>query len=258
MYVGTAGTTPANYAALSAVDLRMTQNAISHSRRYLALNAKAHNVVSNAERTLNLSQRVESQLKSSRVNPIANFQSIVSSNHVKSHTAGGFDANYTVNGAGQTGNQLIVADGTGTFLKGDVFTIAEVFAVNPDTGDAHDFVQEFTVTADYAGGAGTINISPAMSVTKPYKTVSALPADDAVITGKATHVVNFGWKQEGISLVMVPEVPSTNTKSYNMNYKGFRFLVTCGHDMEYNKDMCRIDALWGIYVDPRQVVILAG
>jgi hypothetical protein len=258
MYVGTADTTPANYAALSAVDLRMTQNAIPLSRRHLALNPKAHNTVSNAERTLNLSQRVESQLKSSMVNPIANFQNIVSSNHVKSHTAGGFDANYTVDGANQTGTSLVVADGAGTFLKGDVFTIAGVNAVNPETGDDLGFVQEFTVTADYAGGAGTISISPEISATLPYKTVSALPADDAAITGKATHVVNFGWQEDGISLVMIPEEPSSNVKAFNMNWKGFKFLVTYGHDMKFNTDICRIDALWGVYIDKRKVVRLAG
>jgi hypothetical protein len=237
----------------------MTQNAIPFSKRYLALNPKAHNVVSNAERTLNLPNRVESQLGSSRVNKMANFQGIVSSNHVKSHTAGGFDANYTVDGADQTGTTLTVADGAGTFLKGDVFTIAGVNAVNPATGEDLGFVQEFVVTADYVGGAGDISISPGLSATLPYKTVSALPADDAAITGKATHVVNFGWQERGISLVMVPEVPSTEVKNaFNMNWKGLRFLVTYGHDMEFNKDICRIDALWGVYVDKRKVVRLAG
>jgi hypothetical protein len=259
MYVGTAGTTPANYAALSAVDLRMTQNAIPFSNRNLVLTPKAHNTVSNAERTLNLPTRVESQLRSSMVNPVANFNNIVSSNHVKTHTAGTEDGNYVMNGAGAEGSTLNIDTGTGTILTGDVFTIAGVNAVNPATGEDLGFVQEFTATADSAGGTVTINISPEISVTAPYKTVSALPADGAALTFKDTHVNNFGFQKDGISLVMVPEVPSNEVKNaFNMSWKGLRFLVTYGHDMKFNQDICRIDALWGVYLDKRKVVRLAG
>jgi hypothetical protein len=260
MFVGTPGTTPANYAALSAVDLRMTQNAIPLQRRRLVLDPKAHNIVSNAERTLNLPSRVESQLKSSMVNPVANFGVIAQSNHVKVHTAGGFDANYVTAAAGAEGaSSIAIETGTGTILKGDVFTFAGTNAVNPATGENLGFVQEFVVTADFAGGSGTLNFFPALSTTLPYKTVSALPASGAALTIKATHTNNFGFQEDGISLVMIPETPSTEVKNaFNMNWKGLRFLVTYGHDMKFNKDICRIDALWGVYLDKRKVVRLFG
>jgi hypothetical protein len=258
MFVGTAGTTPANYAALSAVDLRMTNNAIPMTRRNLVLNPLAHNTVSNAERTLNLPTRVESQLKSSRVNTIANFQNIAQSNHVQVHTAGGFDANYVMAAAGVEGASSIDIDtGTGTILKGDVFTIAGVNQVNPATGEDLGILQEFVCTADSPGDTVTLNIFPSLSTTLPYKTVSALPASGAVLSIKATHTMNFGFQEDGISLVMIPETPSTEVKNaFNMNWKGLRFLVTYGHDMKFNKDICRIDALWGVYLDKRKVVRL--
>lgn len=264
MNVGTPGTTPANYAALSAADLRMTQNAINFSRRHLVLDPKAHNTVSNAERTLNLPTRVESQLQSSRVNPVANFMSVVASNHVNTHTFGGFDVNYVTKGAGQTGSTLDIDTGTGTILKGDKFTIAGVNAVNPETKQDLGFLQEFVCTADSAGGDVIINISPAITPTGAYQNVSAAPADGvAVLFKKAasgtTYINNFGFQEDGISLVMIPEPPSENVKrSFAMNWKGLRFLVTYGHDMEYNKDMCRIDALWGVYTDPRKIVTVFG
>jgi hypothetical protein len=259
MNVGTPATTPANYAALSAVDLRMTQNAISFARRHLVLDPKAHNVVSNAERTLNLPTRVESQLKSSMVNPVANFRDIVASNHVARHTAGGFDANYVTKGAGQTGATLDIDTGTGTILEGDKFTIAGVNAVDPETKKDLGFLQEFVCTADSAGGDVIINISPSIIPTGAYQNVSAAPADGVAVLFKATHVNNFGFQEDGISLVMIPEPPSDQVKNaFAVNWKGLRFLVTYGHDMEYNKDICRIDALWGVYVDPRKVVTLFG
>jgi hypothetical protein len=164
-----------------------------------------------------------------------------------------------MNGAGTEGSTLNIDTGAGTILKGDVFTIANVLAVNPETGEALDFDQEFICTEDSAGGTATIKISPEIIITAPYKTVDSLPANGAALTFKATHVNNFAFQKDGISLVMIPEEPSKEVKhAFNMNWKGLRFLVTYGHDMKFNTDICRIDALWGVYLDKRKVVRVAG
>lgn len=71
---------------------------------------------------------------------------------------------YTVNGAVTTNGStsVVVATGTTTFKQGDVFTVAGCFRVHPETKVSTGVLQQFVVTADYAGGAGTVSFAPAI------------------------------------------------------------------------------------------------
>ena len=99
-------------------------------------------------------------------------------------TTGTHNTAYTVNGAGQTGASLVIQTGTGTIVPGDVFTIAGVNRVHPETKVDTGVLQQFTVTATYAGGGGTISISPPIltAAAGALQTVSASPANTAAIT----------------------------------------------------------------------------
>lgn len=97
---------------------------------------------------------------------------------------------YTVNGAGQTGTGVILASGSTTFAVGDVITFAGCFAVHPETRASTGALQQFVVTAAYAGGAGTIQISPAIVTSGALQTVSASPTNGGAVTkvGGASQV----------------------------------------------------------------------
>lgn len=71
---------------------------------------------------------------------------------------------YTVNGAVTTNGatSVVVQTGSTTFKKGDVFTVAGCFRVHPETKVSTGVLQQFVVTADYAGGAGTVSFAPAI------------------------------------------------------------------------------------------------
>lgn len=100
------------------------------------------------------------------------------------HTTGTFTASTPLTtAAGQTGSTLTI-DGMGTYaLKaGDTFKIAGVDAVNPvgknDTGD----LQEFTLSVDVAGSStATLTFSPPIITSGALQTVTASPANDAII-----------------------------------------------------------------------------
>jgi len=101
------------------------------------------------------------------------------------HTTGTFTtATPIVSSAGQTGSTLAMSGlGTYAFKKGDVFTVAGVNSVNPvaftDTGD----LQQFVITADTAGTTtGTLPISPPIITSGQLQTVTASPANNAVVT----------------------------------------------------------------------------
>jgi hypothetical protein len=105
--------------------------------------------------------------------------------NVPIHTAG-TGASYLVNGAAvAAGATTIPVDtGTGTLLKGDIITFA-------------NHTQTYVVTANYAGGAGNITISPALRVAVP---------DDNAITKKASHTVNLAFTRDAIAFASRPEI----------------------------------------------------
>lgn len=92
-----------------------------------------------------------------------------------------------VNGASQTGSS-IVTDGWGSgntsLKKGDIVTLGGVYAVNPLSKVSTGQLQKFTLTADVSdsGGAVTLSISPSIILTGALQTVTASPADNAVVS----------------------------------------------------------------------------
>jgi hypothetical protein len=62
-----------------------------------------------------------------------------------------------------TGNTLAVTAGAGAGNAGDVFTIAGVYRVHPETKINTGILQQFVLTAAYAGGVGNMSIAPAIN-----------------------------------------------------------------------------------------------
>ena len=88
---------------------------------------------------------------------------------------------YTVNGASQVGAGVIIQTGSTTFAVGDVLTFAGCFRVHPETKQATGDLQQFVVTAAYAGGGGTVAISPSIVVTGARQNVSASPSNTGAV-----------------------------------------------------------------------------
>jgi hypothetical protein len=107
---------------------------------------------------------------------------------------------YQVNGASQTGSTLAVKTGTGAMVVGDVFTIAGVNRVHPETKANTGVLQQFVVTAAYTGGAGNVSIAPAITASGAYQNVSGSPADNAAITFAGTAST-----ASGLSLAYHPD-----------------------------------------------------
>lgn len=117
------------------------------------------------------------------------------------HVIGPLGGTPTVNGASQTGSSLITqawtAAAANRLNKGDVFTIAGVFAVNPQSYQSTTQLQQFVVTANTASdgaGAATIPIYPPIITSGAYQTVDSSPANAAAITvfGAANAVTPQG------------------------------------------------------------------
>lgn len=106
--------------------------------------------------------------------------------------AAGGTTNYDVKGATQgladvgTSTDLVqgtldVDTGTAVIAAGDVFTIADVYAVHPESKTSLGYLKQFTVIT---GGTGdtTLTISPPIIYSGNYQNVNSQPANNAKIT----------------------------------------------------------------------------
>lgn len=165
----------------------------------------------------------------------------------------GTAAGYTVNGAGQSGSSLVVQAGTGTLNIGDTFTIAGVYDVHPQTKQALPGLKNFTVTAAYAGGAGTLQITPAIvGPGSSEQNVSALPASGAAITVKGTsgiaYAQNIAFSRDAFYFVTadLPNPPNSyGVDSATRTYKGITMRFQMGFDQVNDTFLSRFDIVYG-------------
>jgi hypothetical protein len=75
----------------------------------------------------------------------------------------------------------VMAAGSTTFKKGDIVTFSTVDAVDPETKLDRGFLQKFVVTADYAGGAGNMSVSPTPVTSGALQNVTAVGAGLTVV-----------------------------------------------------------------------------
>lgn len=128
------------------------------------------------------STEIAKQYREGKVGRTAGFGDIYENTLLQSQLTGtaASATGYTVNGAGQTGSTITVAAGANTFKRGDVITLG-VNRVHPESKADTGNLQQFVVTADYAGGAGSLPISPAIVASGARQNVVASPANGAAV-----------------------------------------------------------------------------
>lgn len=192
----------------------------------------------------------------------------------------GSRTNGAVNGAGQAVNyvdvadsytQTLVIDGVGanaTIKKGEVFTLAGVFAVNPRTKATLDFLLQYVVLVDaVANGAGqvTLTIANPIITSGAYQTASAAPADNAVVTwlGSAATAYrqNAMFHKAAIQLVSAKLVrPRTGEYAYATDKEtGISIRYWQTSDGTNDTHLHRWDVLFGVTnVDRRLGTRISG
>lgn len=176
-----------------------------------------------------------------------------SSNLTASVTRGTANGAYLTNGVPADGASTLAVDtGTGTIVQGDTFTIAGVFDVHPQTKAVQPSLKQFTVSADYAGGAGTLSIIPSLQLSGPYQNISALPADGAAITVKGTsgttYAQNVAFSRDAFYMVTadLPNPPkSYGVDSASRSWKGVTLRFQNGYDMVNDMWISRFDIAYG-------------
>lgn len=165
-------------------------------------------------------------------------------------TFGARTAAYTVNGAGQTGASLVIQTGTGALVQGDVFTLAGVFRVHPETKLSTGVLQQFTATAASAGGGVTITIAPSIVTTGPTQNVSASPANAAAIVFvgalSTTTQQSVAYHKDAFTFatadLLLPEGVHFAARK---QMDGLSIRVVRQYDINNDKMPCRLDLLYG-------------
>lgn len=158
---------------------------------------------------------------------------------------------YTVNGAGQIGSGVIVAVGATTFKKGDIVTFVGTNRVHPETKTDTGNLQQFVVTADYAGGAGTLAISPAIVVTGGRQNVTASPTNGGAVVkiGAASSVYRpslaFHKNAFTFATVDLEDVSQYGAWGARETFDGISMRIARQYAINSDTIPCRIDVLYG-------------
>jgi hypothetical protein len=263
--VGTPGTTPANLNAVMLVRQRLLEQAApDNDELYLMLGPDANTGLVAGNSTLfNPQGPLSQQYNEGIMANIAGLNLAVDQN-VAVQTVGPLGGAPVVNGAGQGqisgwaySMNLITNTWTAAAAprlnQGDVFTLAGVFWVNPQTrqstGKLAQFVAQSNVSSDAAGNA-TIPIVPAIISAGQYQNVTASPANGAALTVVGTastgYPQNLGFHKSFATLATVDMVlPRGVDMAERKVYKGMSLRIVRAFDINNDRFPARSDILYG-------------
>jgi hypothetical protein len=218
------------------------------SRTFLTNNSAQRQAVDAFKLFFNNQQQIGNQYEEGSMGRAGGFD-WYSTSLMPTHLRGTANTGYLINGANQTGSSLIVDGGTGTLTVGDVITIANVFDVHPQTKANLGYLKQFVVTAAYAGGAGTVQISPAIVTSGEYQNVNVVPTDNAAITVFGTSGQTWGeniafardaFVFASADLPLPPKIDAARA-----NYQGISLRVINDYDTVNDMFISRVDVLFG-------------
>lgn len=201
------------------------------------------------------------------------------SQNVNRHTTGPLGGTPLVNGASQgltsgwANTTNLVTDGwtaaaAQRLAAGDIFTIANVFAVNPVTRQNTGQLMQFCVTANASSdGSGNLTavITPAIISAGPFQNVNAAPADNAAITVVGTastaYVRNIAWHKDAFTLGMVDleDVSAYGAWGARKSHNGLSMRVVRQYAISTDTAPARVDVLYGWATPyPEQAMQLIG
>lgn len=279
-WVGTPGQTIDSFADFAKAPTRMDLGAVPQDTRSAVLSPTDYWAMAGAQTALYMQNVAQGAYRKGRIGEIGGVDTYMSQN-VPTHTVGPLGGTPLVNGAAQnvtyatakdTGTQSLITDGwtaaaAARVKAGDVFTLAGVFDVNPVTKQTLPHLKMFVVKADASSdgsGNATLTIAPPIITSGAFQTVSAAPADNAVMTFIGTAAIGYAqnlvFHKNAFALVVVPLVkPPGAVDVSRETYKNINARVIPVYDGTNDKSAWRLDILYGVKtVDPRLAVRLSG
>ena len=256
--VGTPGTTPATSLVLLQANQKLNEFATPMDQRYATVNPAANaGLVEGMKGLFNPTGTISRQFKNGMMGEgILGLDEINMSQSISNHTNGDWGTTITVTSTvtteGQATLPISFTGSSKTWNVGDVFTIAGVFAVNPQTRQSTGSLQQFTVTAVATGSStATLDISPALyTASNALATVDAFPQASAVVTmlGSANtgYPQNLIYHKDAISFATADLLlPQGVDMASRQVHNGISLRIVRQYDINNDRLPCRIDVLYG-------------
>ena len=259
--VGTPGTTPATSLVLLQAGQKLNEYATPMSPRYATVNPAANaGLVEGMKGFFNPTGTISSQFKSGMMGEgVLGFDEVNMSQSIVQHTVGSLPTSPIVSSSTPPSTQgvatldITYSSATRTIKQGDIFTIANVYAVNPQTRQSTGSLQQFVVTADQTltSTSATINISPALyTATNALASVDSFPAASAVITFLGTastqYPQNLVYHKDAITLATADLLlPQGVDMASRQVHNGISLRIVRQYDINNDRMPCRVDVLYG-------------
>jgi len=271
--VGTPGTTPGTSLVLLQAQQKLNEAAAGMSPRYATVNPAANAaLVEGMKGLFNPVSTISKQFKSGLMGEgILGYDELAMSQSIKQFTTGSRSGTITVNGTVSTqGQSTITLNGTTghTLKKGDVFTIANVYSVNPQTRESTGSLQQFVVTEDITAAASAftnVKISPAIYTSSvALATVDSFPQNGAAVTflggASSQYPQNLVYHRDAIAFATADLLlPQGVDMASRQVHNGVSMRVVRQYDINNDRMPCRIDVLYGYSViRPQMAVRLWG
>ena len=263
--VGTPGTTPATSLVLLQAQQKLNEYASPMNDRYATVNPAANaGLVEGMKGFFNPTDTISRQFKQGMMGTgVLGYDEVNMSQSIRQFTTGSRSLSDTilVNGAVSTQGQSTISidggTGSATVVVGDVFTIANVFSVNPQTRESTGSLQQFVVTAANTASSGSwtsIAVSPAMyTSSNALATINAFPADNAVVTfvgaASTAYPQNLVYQKNAITFATADLLlPQGVDMASRQVHNGISLRIVRQYDINNDRMPCRIDVLYGYSV----------
>ena len=258
--VGTPGTTPATSLVLLQAQQKLNENAAVMTPRYATVNPAANAaLVEGMKGLFNPTDTVSRQFKNGMMGTgVLGFDEVNMSQSIKVHTTGTRDASAsttvktTITSEGASSIVLTQGSVTTTIKAGDVFTVADCYAVNPQTRESTGSLFQFVALADATAVAGdwTVTVAPIYSSATALATVTALPVSGKTVTflgaANSQYAQNLVYHKDAITFatadLLLPQGVDMAARSV---HNGISLRVVRQYDINNDRMPCRVDVLYG-------------
>jgi hypothetical protein len=280
-WVGTPGTLIQSFAGFAKGPTNLDQRSVPQGDRSGILTPASYWAMAGSQTAL-FSQAINNKsYRQGRIGEVGAVDTYMSQN-APTFTTGPRGGSPVVNGAAQNTTYDLTGANTQTLITngwtaaaaarvavGDVFTIANVFDVNPVTKATLPILKQFvvatgsTLASDGAGNL-TLTIAPQIISSGAQQNVSAVPANSAALTfvGSAStaYEQNLMFDKNAFALCMVPMVrPPGSVDCSRMSKNGLSVRVIPYYDGVNDVSNWRLDVLYGVKtVDKRLAVRVSG
>ena len=259
---------PQSYADIAAAGKTLDSYGVPQGDRYMALNPLGYWDLANGLSTVYNEPINKKIMREAMLGRFGNFDTMMSQNIVF-HSAGAAVTAANAAAGSVTTGTVSYATGTipngtfafagiasdDTFKAGDVFSIDDMYGVNPITRQATGLVKKFVVATDVTAVTTTVNVvaSPGVILSGAYQNVVSGNASAAGITlypdadGDRSAVNHLAYHKSAFALVMVPmAIPESAGWSRQATIDNCSCRLVKDSNIDYDEEAVRIDILYGV------------